>query len=303
MTGSSLFNDQGKLYHFNGLEAAYGWSNLALVMRTSSDNGKSWSKARLINENHQLRNQVIHGAIKTKEGYLIQPCDAVSSGKGGTAIHISKDNGQTWKDYGAGKDEPEFTEGKNGAWIAGIHAGVVQLDDGRLMALGRGNNIKGKMPKSISEDMGKTWTYSASEFPPIAGGQRLVLMKLQEGPLLLVSFTDSSTKLREGKADGLLMSDGDGNKQKGYGMFAALSLDDGNSWPIKKLITPGNTNNKLNGGAWTGEFVLNETHAEPKGYLAATQSPECIIHLISSALYYKFNLAWLKEPITEFFDF
>ena len=36
--------------------------------------------------------------------------------------------------------------------------------------------------------MGKTWKYVASELPPIDGGQRLVLMRLNEGPLLLVSL-------------------------------------------------------------------------------------------------------------------
>ncbi len=59
------------------------------------------------------------------------------------------------------------------------------------MAFGRGDGIVDKdglerMPMSLSEDNGRTWTYSASEFPPIDGGQRLVLMRLQEGPVLLV---------------------------------------------------------------------------------------------------------------------
>ena len=46
------------------------------------------------------------------------------------------------------------------------------MKDGRLMALGRNNSIRDKegrvrMPMSVSDDMGKTWHYSASEFPPI----------------------------------------------------------------------------------------------------------------------------------------
>jgi len=41
---------------------------------------------------------------------------------------------------------------------------------------------------------------------------------------------------------------------------------------------------------------MDATHAEPMGYLAATQTPDGIIHLASSALYYRFNLAWLKQP-------
>ena len=49
------------------------------------------------------------------------------------------------------------------------------------------------MPKSLSDDMGKTWTYSAGPFPPIGGGQRPVLMRLQEGPLLFASFAEELT--------------------------------------------------------------------------------------------------------------
>ena len=59
-----------------------------------------------------------------------------------------------------------------GTTIAGIHAGVVQLKDGRLMALGRNNSIRDKegrlrMPMSVSDDMGKTWHYSARNFHPL----------------------------------------------------------------------------------------------------------------------------------------
>ena len=60
------------------------------------------------------------------------------------------------------------TEGAKGeGTIAGIHAKVVELTDGRLLALGRLATINGRMPMSISSDLGKTWTYKASPFPPI----------------------------------------------------------------------------------------------------------------------------------------
>jgi hypothetical protein len=126
---------------------------------------------------------------------------------------------------------------------------------------------------SISYDTGRTWQYYASEFSPIGSGQRFVLRRLNEGALLLVSFTHNV-----------------GNE----GMYAAVSFDEGKTWPIKKLLTDGITRS-LNGGAWTGNFTMDATHAEPKGYLAATQTPDNIIHLISSNLYYRFNLAWLQQ--------
>ena len=50
----------------------------------------------------------------------------------------------------------------------------------------------------------------------------------------------------------------------------------------------------VEGGEWTGTFTLDSTHAEPKGYLACTQAPDGTIHLLSSRVHYRFNLAWLK---------
>jgi hypothetical protein len=308
MTGTALFNDgQGTLYHFNGLEAGARWANLALVMRTSKDSGASWSRPRLIAPDHAPRNQVISGTSMTQEGYLVQPCDAVYGGSGGTAIHVSRDGGHTWTDPGAGTPKPDYARDPSGGTIAGIHAGVVQRGDGSLLAFGRGDNRLGsddnigqRMPVSVSRDLGQTWTYAASEFPPINGGQRLVLMRLREGPILFISFTDSSEKRDDPhwpSVEGLSFEDAAGRAFRFYGMFAALSFDEGASWPVRKPVTPvafgGDPVREVDGGGWTSTFVLDATHAEPMGYLAATQSPDGMIHLISSALYYRFNLAWL----------
>ena len=156
------------------------------------------------------------------------------------------------------------------------------------------------MPMSISHDMGETWTYHASEFPPINGGQRLVLMRLREGPILFVSFTDTSAKRKHKNwlaVDGIVVRDAAGKIRRVYGMYAALSFDDGASWPVRKLITPGGEKLVLDGGAWTDEFITDDEHSEPKGYLAATQTPDDVIHLISSALHYRFNLTWFLKPM------
>ena len=306
MTGSSLFNDgRGTLYHFNGLEAGDGWANLALVLRTSSDNGVTW-RTRFINPHHQPRNQVIDGTSATAEGHFIQPCDAVYGGTGGTAIHVSRDGGETWIDPGAGTEKPDFHANEPGSTIAGIHAGVVELRDGRLLAFGRGDNRLGsdenigrRMPRSVSADLGKSWTYSASPFPPIGGNQRLVLRRLDEGPLLFVSFSDDYFGYKRSKKapQGIVVQDSEGSPQTVYGMFAAVSFDEGRTWPIKKPITPGGPARTLQDVVLTGSVLLDATHAEPRGYLAATQTPDGLIHLISSGLHYRFNLAWLKQPM------
>lgn len=286
MTGSSLFHHgNGVLHHVNGMgrEGAEGWANLAMLHRTSRDNGVTWSAARPISSGaaYQSRHQVIAGTSRTPDGVLLQPCDATHGGQGDTALHISRDGGRTWAD----------PRGK----IRGIHAGVEPLQDGRLLAFGRGQAIEGRMPKSISEDMGRSWTYSASEFPPIGGAQRLVLMRLREGPLLFISFTGMRTG-----TGALTFADERGVEFQGVGLFAALSYDEGATWPVRRLLTPGECEFEVGpyfGAAVRRAPVIETTpaRAEVEGYLAATQTPDGVIHLISSRLHYRFNLAWLKR--------
>jgi hypothetical protein len=228
-------------------------------------------------------------------GTLVQACDAVPGAHGGTALHLSLDHGLTWRDPGAGESMPEFKPGIPGrGTIAGIHAGVAELSDGSLLAFGRGDAIDGHMPVSRSADQGQTWTYGASPFPSIGGGQRLVLLRLREGPLLFVSFTCTGSK--NARTRGMEFSGAEGSVFRGFGLFAALSDDDGRSWPVRKLITPGQ--GTFDGGAWTGKFTATADNAEHGGYLAATQTPDGVIHLLSSALHYRFNPAWLRQPAT-----
>jgi hypothetical protein len=273
---------RGTLYHFNGLGVAEGWRELALIVRTSDNNGANWSPPRFINSTHGFRNQPIASVFGDNERIYL-PCDAVSGGEGGTALYMSEDKGKSWSDPGRGQPTPVFAAGKVGHWIAGIHAGVAEVN-GRLVAVGRGDNISGRMPMSVSTDGGRTWTYSATPFPPIAGGQRPVLRRLREGPLLFVSFTPG-TKFRDAAGDEFL----------GVGMFAALSDDGGRTWPVQKLLTDGRART-LDGFAHTRKFFMDATRAEPKGYLTAVQTPDGMIHLISSGVHYRFNLAWVKSP-------
>jgi sulfatase modifying factor 1 len=273
------------LYHFQGLSVAQGWESLALLFRTSTDNGATWSDPKWISREHQLRNMPIAGVIGTTDGKIVLPCDAVTGGDGGTAVHVSAYGGATWSDPGLPPLRPDYSKADaRGGSIAGIHAKPVELNDGRWMAFGRGDSIGGHMPMSVSSDEGKSWTYAATVFPPITGGQRLVLMRLKQGPLLLVSFANDP---------GMEFVDANGKKFVGHGLYAALSDDDGKTWPVRKLLTPGD--GTFNGQGWTGVFKTDATHAEPKGYLAATHTPDGWIHLVSSGLYYRMNLSWVRS--------
>lgn len=295
MHGSAIFHDgAGTIFHINGMGTlgGRGWAKLALLQRTSRDNGVTWTAPQAIGPEYKTRHQVISGTLQTARGALIQCCDADPGPNGGTAVHVSHDRGKTWTDAGFASGKPEFVAGGNGlGTVAGIHAAVVERADGSLLAFGRGDTIDGKMPQSVSRDLGQTWEYSASPFPPIGGGQRLILRCLNEGPLLMVSFTSGNRTQPE--ASPLTFSDQEGQPFEGHGMYAAVSFDDGATWPVRKLLTPGTGD--WDGGAHTKVFVASPTRAEHAGYLAATQTPDNTIHLISSRLHYRFNLAWLTQ--------
>jgi hypothetical protein len=278
-------DEEGTIYHFNGLAAAATWGSLATIMRTSRDHGATWSEARLIMPEHGLHHMPIESVLRTSSGAILVPCDAVTGGTGGSAVLVSSDNGKTWIDPGEGRPAPDFSEGATGAWIAGIHAGFFERKDGALVAFGRGDNINGRMPMSISKDLGENWTYSASPFPPISSGQRLVVLRLREGPVLFCSF---------GKEVRFL--DSAGREQIGSGLFAALSHDEGETWTIKRLITDDGPARTVDGGGNTGTFTMSPTSAEPRGYLSICQAPNGVIHLISSKQHYAFNQTWLNTP-------
>ncbi len=288
-TGSSLFIDKsGKLYWFNGLSAYQGYrENNALIMSTSDDNGMTWSHPNLINPerndpervNQPIDNieSVLESTIR-EDGSIIIYSDTHRFKGGGTAL----------KFINLEKGTVEFSEGT----IAGIHARAVKLKDGSFLAFGRGlSGYAGMIPTSISHDAGNTWEYFNSEFPAISMGQRLVIMRLKEGPLLFVSFAG---KLRD-QGKGMSFKMENGESFTGYGMFGALSFDEGKTWPVRKLITPAD-GKTYNGEGWTKNFTATFTHAEPAAYLTATQTPDGIIQLFSSGLHYSFNMEWIMKP-------
>ena len=279
--------DTGRLYHFQGCGSHPRQVNQTLALRTSDDNGATWTSPRVINSVRSMWNP--HAAMKTREGYLIVTSDVNMSGPMWGRMIMSRDGGETWH-------EPQGR-------ILGQHPGIVQLKDGRLMAVGRDNwnpehpACKGfGVPVSISGDWGETWAYRRE--PVLGGGihgcQRPVLIRLREGPLLYIGFTEPKGKNKRG-TQGVEITDMNGVRRTVYGMFSALSFDEGETWTHHKLLTPAAEKRDYDGGGNTGRFTSDATFSEPAGYLQAVQSPDGMIHLISSKLHYRFNFAWLKQ--------
>ena len=264
----AMWNDgRGRLYHLTGMSFAGEHAHMALVQRTSPDSGATWSRARIIGPDYNWSHMPGEPVLRLQDGGILFGVDY----QGGSQVWISRDEGLTWTNPGG--------------VIRGIHAGIAQLRDGSLFAFGRGGEIDGRMPISISQDLGKTFTYRASEFPHVDGGQRLVLLRLREGPLLLASFADK----------GISIEDVSGTERSVRGLYAAVSHDDGKSWPHKRLVSHDGppTAVETSGG---GLFTLSATNGEPHGYMSVCQSTNGLIHLISSRQHYSFNFKWLLTP-------
>jgi hypothetical protein len=194
---------------------------------------------------------------------------------------MSGDGGETWLDAGG--------------TIAGIHASAVELDDGRLLAFGRGDEVDGRLAMSVSADRGKTWEYSASPFPPIGGSQRLVLKRVLgtcsagRDPILLVSFANEPAE-----SDNAFTVEDTSGRRGVSGMYCALSFDDGANWPFRRLVSDDGPNRSIE--AMNGiPCIMGPRNAEVNGYLTACQSADGRIQLITSTNHYSFNLARLVE--------
>jgi len=101
---------------------------------------------------------------------------------------------------------------------------------------------------------------------------------------VLCSFTDQARDLKKGlggKGMTFKKTEGDFN---GVGLFAAVSYDEGRTWPDRRLIVGPDEN------------MTNSRGVPPNtnGYLAITQTRDGLIQLINSQKHYRFNLAWLQ---------
>ncbi len=158
------------------------------------------------------------------------------------------------------------------------------------MALGRGDNVDGRMPMSVSTDLGHTWSITASRFPPIAGGQRCVLLRLREGPLFFASFTGPRADMPS-----MAIRDESGSDRPVRGLFVAVSDDDGQTWPHIRVVSDDGPDREME--TMDGRpFTMGLHDAEPLGYMAVCQAADGMVHLISSRQHYGFNLAWLTAP-------
>jgi formylglycine-generating enzyme required for sulfatase activity len=146
-----------------------------------------------------------------------------------------------------------------GGRTAGRHTSFVLGKDGAIVGYGgKDSNIDGFMPLSVSTDGGKTYAESPTGFQPLRSGQRPSVIRLASGRLFFVADTLSSRE-PGGRA----------------ASFVALSDDDGKTGQRRDL-------------------PIHTTC----GYVTATQTPNGVIHVVTSKtkpvpLHVELNEAWV----------
>lgn len=233
----------------------------------SKDSGVTWSEVKFPRFTTPVgphSRQPINTVVRDRDGVVYVPSD----GDGASSVlWRSADNLLTWQDPG----------GRTG----GRHTTIALLKDGKtLLGMGgKSSDINGYMPKSISDDGGATWQVSATEFPAYGSNQRPCVLRLKSGRL----FFCGDFQRIDGAAPETVHE---------RGSFVALSEDDGATWKIRKLI-----------GTQPHETPSNLGGADTLGYSVARQSPDGVIHLITTmntpCLHLAMNEAWiLSEDAT-----
>ncbi len=78
---------------------------------------------------------------------------------------------------------------------------------------------------------------ASSEIGLLMGGAHRDFPHARERPLLLISFTGPAHKLPRGQWRGMQFTGAEGRLSTGYGMFGALSFDEGATWDFVNQTT------------------------------------------------------------------
>jgi formylglycine-generating enzyme required for sulfatase activity len=240
--GPVIWNDRenpsepGKVWFFWGFPRLIGAPPFAYM--TSGDSGESWSQVSFPNFPDRIGryvSQPINSVVRAKDGTVFIPTDSTgrdADGNGSiSVVWETRDDGKTWYD--------------TGGRTAGRHTTLVIGKDGGLLGFGGKNSaIDGRMPLATSDDRGRTWTKSKTDFDVLASGERPSVIRLTSGRLFFVADFNPKVEKHIHKD----------------GAYVALSDDDGKTWVKKRLPST----------------ILTV------GYTTATQGADGTIHIVTS---------------------
>lgn len=276
MSVSLLRLASGKLAMFYLIKNS--WIDCRPYIRTSTDDGMSWTEPRLILQAPGYFVMNNDRVIQTSKGRLIAPL-AFHRSKGSDP-HSSKsfdaravdlwiysdDEGETWVESvswwalpvrsGSGLQEP----------------GVVELADGSLFSWARTDH--GEQWGFRSSDAGKTWT------PP-----EPTELKSPNGPASIERLPGTSDLLG-------LFNDHSGKftftPKRRTPLVAAISSDGGKTWPHRKLIE----------GDPEGSFHYTAIHFVGDAVLLGYCAGDTKVGALNRLRIRRISLDWLKQPST-----
>ncbi|MBM3934491.1 MAG: hypothetical protein FJ319_09350 [SAR202 cluster bacterium] len=266
-----MLHNNGAIWHITGGVSMHG---VPFKWIESTDNGATWGQTRfpvLEGPLGAYDAQPINSHWRGADGTLYVTTDARG---GSSALWASTDGGKTWRDTGG------RTHGR--------HTTFAELADGRILGMGgKTSEYEGFMPRSLTADGGKTWEKLKTHFSPGAFNQRPSLLRLKSGRL----FFACDAQPNRGASP-----------MKERGTLVALSDDNGETWHIKTLAAAQIHDAHAHGkdtGKESGWHSAPEHHENTLGYSVATQSPDGVIHLVTSTnhpcLHFEMNEAWILE--------
>lgn len=197
------------------------------MLRTSSDEGKTWSEAVDCTPDPGYFVLNNDRAVELKRGRLVLPValhteDGKWTGRGKVMFYLSDDMGRKWRRSKAVIECPVPSK-------AGLQEpGVVELKDGRLMVFCR--TTLGSQYVAYSRDGGETWTQAA----PSALASPLSPVSIERIPKtgdLLAVWNDHTD------ADAAWRADNDAGKGGlRTPLSVAISRDEGKTWNNRKNI-------------------------------------------------------------------
>jgi hypothetical protein len=200
-------------------------------MMHSDDHCKTWSKPDPM-PGRLAKFTFIRGHIVTKDGRIIIPFQHYEGPPAGTAppeaedkpwhktlfhyvsnprngVLISSDGGKTFTEHGDIRLTPD--ENYHG-WA---ESSIVELSDGRLLMIIRGDRLGGLLFKAESNDGGKTWPEYASITPIPNPGSKAMLYSLGGDRIALLHNPNSKHRSP---------------------MALWISFDGGKTWPYQRVL-------------------------------------------------------------------
>jgi predicted neuraminidase len=174
-----------------------GWSECRLMMRTSDDDGRTWSEDEEIPGSFGWLPRNV--PVTLANGEFVLPMSGRLEGEGsGSFLLVLQEDGRSWK--------------RRGFIPSGSQPTVIQRDNGELLALMRS---RPHILQSISTDNGETW--STPEMTVLKNpGSGIAMTKLNSGRLLL-AFNDT-------------------DRQDRTPFNVIQSFDDGRTWKDTRIL-------------------------------------------------------------------